>query len=1335
MSDQIFINQTPIENTIVVNTTNNSNNIGINTSGSLVLSVNGRVGAVILTSFDVGLGNVNNTSDWDKPLSYATLTALALKTDLSLYYTLNDLVTSNYQSWQDATYTINALSGNWDSAYNTVNSLSGYWQAPHDRLSNGTIQVILSSDNLLHFPTGVVGDILQDGGFNIVGNSGSYAELASNDGNVYAWVADTNYGNPYGGGFAIGTNTLGQGHLWSFRNDGLFYFPDGSTQTTAYTGIPSDLATVGFVENNFLYLSGGIISGSLLVDNNLTVWGNISASGNLIYANTYYSTVSALCAIANSAAPYPGLYVSQSGTGNIADFYDASSNQMVLQIGTSIGNPNVGIYTSNPNEALTVVGNISANGYIYDNFGNSSEWNTAYSLVSGGIPNSSPYQTGSGYNSIQTVTGFNSASGDYSVVAGGQCNYAQAYSSVLGGYCNCALNGTEFGSNELYYNGSTVSGGYCNTASGYYDGGFIGGGSYNCALKGGGVGVGRSNKTFYEGSFIGGGGYNTASGYCSFIGAGGSNCIDSGCSFIGSGYSNTVSNYSSFIGAGTENQNSGCMSSIVGGLINCIGATSFVCAIYIYGVDNCYLNNNGNYCRNSGGATTFCNTGSNPESTVYWNGSCWIATDQNGADYLYNTAFNLNNGHDSWFCVANNLVGSCYGDYYSYTHNADYSFIGGGQNNCVNQNYSTITGGCNNIVDSPYSIIGGGLNNCMNTMGTGIGSVIGGGGCNSNLSCYAVIGGGQCNCINGTCYNSIGGGFSNTASLTGSNVSGGVCNIAAGEYSAIGGGMCNTIGNNSFICAISLEGVTDCNSNTFSGYYQRSIQGNTSITSVGDACFCGANGNIFYCNTASAWYYYENGVGVQLCNNNNLAAGNWAPICGAISISNVSNNCGTSVYSGFLSTIGGGGHNSTIGCWQTIGGGGGNTASAYYGAGTIAGGFLNTVSGYFGATVGGGTFNCSSGLGSVIAGGCENSLSGYFSSIVGGAQNSSQGFASFIAGGCRNNDCCNNNVFILGSDICATQPNTTYTNNIISTGNVCAQYFYGNGSNLTGISSLYPYTSGSLINSIKPAFGCNSSDGSFAVVSGGCCNTASGYISNIVSGFCNVASGEYSFVGNGFCNTADNIYTTVVNGELNCAGACKATVGGGGHNCATGQYSVIAGGGHHCASGRHSAIIGGRCNTASEFYSTVAGGHINTASAYASTIGGGQDNCVTGLYAVIAGGYNNCAYNSWSTVGGGSYNCAVEHHSTVSGGYCNVASGAYSAILGGCSNNDCANSNVFILGSGICATQANTTFVNNLNSQCNIAACNQIQYLNNSGCVSVYQCYNSSTNSLDTVFN
>lgn len=54
------------------------------TTTAAVNSVNGQTGTVVLGKSDVGLGNADNTSDANKPVSTATQTALGLKVDLSL---------------------------------------------------------------------------------------------------------------------------------------------------------------------------------------------------------------------------------------------------------------------------------------------------------------------------------------------------------------------------------------------------------------------------------------------------------------------------------------------------------------------------------------------------------------------------------------------------------------------------------------------------------------------------------------------------------------------------------------------------------------------------------------------------------------------------------------------------------------------------------------------------------------------------------------------------------------------------------------------------------------------------------------------------------------------------------------------------------------------------------------------------------------------------------------------------------------------------------------------------------------------------------------------------
>ena len=64
---------------------------------ALAYSVAGRTGTIVLTSSDVGLGNVNNTSDVNKPVSTATQTALDLKQN-SLGFTAENVANKGVAS-------------------------------------------------------------------------------------------------------------------------------------------------------------------------------------------------------------------------------------------------------------------------------------------------------------------------------------------------------------------------------------------------------------------------------------------------------------------------------------------------------------------------------------------------------------------------------------------------------------------------------------------------------------------------------------------------------------------------------------------------------------------------------------------------------------------------------------------------------------------------------------------------------------------------------------------------------------------------------------------------------------------------------------------------------------------------------------------------------------------------------------------------------------------------------------------------------------------------------------------------------------------------------------
>jgi len=74
-----------------------------------VASVAGKTGAVTLAKGDVGLGNVDNTSDANKPISSATQTALNGKANSSHTHTasqITDLASQTSLKWLGASYTV-----------------------------------------------------------------------------------------------------------------------------------------------------------------------------------------------------------------------------------------------------------------------------------------------------------------------------------------------------------------------------------------------------------------------------------------------------------------------------------------------------------------------------------------------------------------------------------------------------------------------------------------------------------------------------------------------------------------------------------------------------------------------------------------------------------------------------------------------------------------------------------------------------------------------------------------------------------------------------------------------------------------------------------------------------------------------------------------------------------------------------------------------------------------------------------------------------------------------------------------------------------------------------
>lgn len=131
-------------------------------SGVLVNSVNGYTGAVVLTLADVGGGNLDNTSDLNKPISTATQTALNLKQnqlngtgfvkasgttisyDNSTYLTTTS-ASSTYQTLANLSNTTTL--GTSTSLYPTQNAVKTYVDNAISGVGGGTVTLFSKTDN------------------------------------------------------------------------------------------------------------------------------------------------------------------------------------------------------------------------------------------------------------------------------------------------------------------------------------------------------------------------------------------------------------------------------------------------------------------------------------------------------------------------------------------------------------------------------------------------------------------------------------------------------------------------------------------------------------------------------------------------------------------------------------------------------------------------------------------------------------------------------------------------------------------------------------------------------------------------------------------------------------------------------------------------------------------------------------------------------------------------------------------------------------------------------------------------------------------------------------
>jgi hypothetical protein len=316
---------------------------------------------------------------------------------------LYDAVTSSNEN-VDSTYTtVNSNSANWNSVYTTYKNTSSTFSSQLLSFNQTTKNLTISNGNTVSLSALVDINSFDTGVRGLTGNYSSvYTTVKSNSANWNYQGTDIkaltgNYDSVY---TTVNSNSAN----WNYQGTDIKALT--GNYDSVYTTVNSNSANWDnsisdeYTRSNFLPLSGGTVTGITKFNNNLTVYGDLSATGTSYFANTVYSTTSAL-SVVNIGNTGPALYIGNNGTGDIASFYDLDTNVEVLHVGGNNGSyPNVGIKTSTPNVDFTVNGQISSNDIISSLGGNSTNWNSSYTSV-----NSNSHNWNAVYTSVKDTSG------------------------------------------------------------------------------------------------------------------------------------------------------------------------------------------------------------------------------------------------------------------------------------------------------------------------------------------------------------------------------------------------------------------------------------------------------------------------------------------------------------------------------------------------------------------------------------------------------------------------------------------------------------------------------------------------------------------------------------------------------------------------------------------------------------------------------------------------------------------------------------------------------------------------------------------------------------------
>jgi len=413
-----------------------------------VKSVNGKIGNVVLTKQDIGLSNVDNTSDLNKPLSLLAISALNLKADLSDFNILTNSVDDFYLNtnlqvkrgneaylfyspysslYLDSYTTLYTNSAIFLSGVNTVllQTASGYWQEAYTNLYNNSSLYLegykvydFLINNFLYLTGGKItgnleiSDFFSQGylNFNLPSliplNQPTFSGKNHIVGDFNAIRGDQN--------IILGSNNvIGKkaAYVEYERFSKSFKFSNSITSLFSPSELTIGNKFIGYaydLNRSFEFtLAGYNVSLNLLFAEFDTIQA-FSTNGFILLASSNNKIIGS-----NVIAQNDNVIVLNATSGN-SKLETTQDNQITLNAENGIYlASNVGIGTDDTSTyKLNVDGEIHSNTVISDNNGNSNQWNSNYTTYN---QNSSTYISSEDvYSKFLPISG-GSVSGDLKV--------------------------------------------------------------------------------------------------------------------------------------------------------------------------------------------------------------------------------------------------------------------------------------------------------------------------------------------------------------------------------------------------------------------------------------------------------------------------------------------------------------------------------------------------------------------------------------------------------------------------------------------------------------------------------------------------------------------------------------------------------------------------------------------------------------------------------------------------------------------------------------------------------------------------------------------------------